>query len=755
MSRVAHLHSEPSKNKEVSLPGPLEEVRGRHVALCAGYLSEMLDGADDALYALVEKATDHERDGYFDAMRELRVQREALMARFRQSLDDLFAGMGRDPQAARKETGPVDLDSLTLVNEEEVEISVTLDNMARRARNGCDEQLRVLNHRLEHVLGGKQTLGESRNPLEPRQLVSAFSEGLDKLSLDIKARLVVLKLFERGVMAETGFMVSEANASLINAGVLPEMKTAPIAPVNKPGQRSSQSAALSAHSRSHSEPQPQSMETGAGAAFMPVGESDQMFGLLQELLVTMRGIQGGVASGGTDAMPDAAMAVMHDGVPHLNGAPIHNTMGVRPVSSDDLLAVLNRLQRVEQSLNEADGENSTLKTELSELLDNEHGQAIHALDQADDDVINLVTLLFDFILDDDGLAPEIKALIGRLQIPLLKVALSDKGFFSHEDHEARQLLNLLARAGSQWDPQQGIQDELYQRINQAVHRIIDDFEDDASLFRSLLDEFERYLAQLQSRSERVEQRVREAEEGRVRAEQARQAVVIAVDQRMAGRTLPDAAVRILRQGWSQVMYLTWLNAGEESETWQKQLKVVDAVVWSALAHREQAALEKLKVLSPKLLGSLERGLSGIHYDEGDTSSMLAQLREVHQHSLEGLETARAPVTAEDAGPLTEQADPDLPEDHYLVRKMAQLSPGQWIELVEGEENRRAKLAANIRSGVKLVFTNRRGIKVAEFTAYGLAVALHKGTAKLIEEGALFDRALEAVIGDLRRMQARA
>ena len=33
------------------------------------------------------------------------------------------------------------------------------------------------------------------------------------------------------------------------------------------------------------------------------------------------------------------------------------------------------------------------------------------------------------------------------------------------------------------------------------------------------------------------------------------------------------------------------------------------------------------------------------------------------------------------------------------------------------------------------------------------VALHDGEVKLIEDGALFDRALEAVISDLRRMQS--
>jgi len=550
----------------------------------------------------------------------------------------------------------------------------------------------------------------------------------------------VLKLFEREVMAETGYMISEANKILIDAGVLPDMKSAPIAPARKPGNRSLGRSA----------------EGGEGHAMGGGQMNDQMFGLLQELLVTMRGMQGGGVSpatgaGGAAAM-NAPMAVMQNGVPYMNGAPVANPASVHQVSSDDLLGVLNRLQRVERSLDDQEGERVTLKEDLSEMLDTEHGEAIHALDQADDDVINLVSMLFDFILDDEGLPSDIKALLGRLQIPLLKVAITDKSFFSNDNHEARQLLNMLARAGCQWDPQQGIQDDLYQRINQAVHRIIDDFEDDASLFASLLQEFQHFFDGQKSRSEKVEQRVREAEEGKARAEHARQEVVAVLDKRMAGRKLPDVVVRLLRQGWQQVLYLTWLREGEQSADWQQHVKVVDAVVWSVLEHRDQAALEKLKALSPKLLKTLHDGLSRISYDEAETRQLLVSFRDVHQQLLKGLQTERVAVKAEEtAEPEPEKAS--LPDNHFLVKKASQLAPGQWIELLDAEEPRRAKLAANIRAGLKLVFTNRRGIKVQEFSAYSLAVALHEGTAKLIEEGALFDRALEAVIGDLRKMQA--
>ncbi|HBY50505.1 MAG TPA: DUF1631 domain-containing protein, partial [Alcanivorax sp.] len=161
----------------------------------------------------------------------------------------------------------------------------------------------------------------------------------------------------------------------------------------------------------------------------------------------------------------SGMAIMHNGVAHLNGAPLTADAPVQAVSSQDLFGLLTRLQRLEHALEGgADAQDRSVKDELSDLLESENSEAIHALDQADDDVINLVAMLFDFILDDEGLPSEIKALIGRLQIPLLKVAIADKTFFSNEEHDARLLLNTLARAGCQWDPQQGYDDETYQRI---------------------------------------------------------------------------------------------------------------------------------------------------------------------------------------------------------------------------------------------------------------------------------------------------
>ncbi|GAA5110811.1 DUF1631 domain-containing protein [Alloalcanivorax gelatiniphagus] len=731
------------------LPRPLEGVRDHVVQRCGVMLSDMLDGADDTLFGLAEKETDSERDRYFDAMRELRIQRTGIEAGFRRALIDLFQATGQNPESGPRVSDPVDVENLSLVQHDELEISVALDNLGRRARNGCEDALGAFRHRVEYLFEGQRRITEKNNPLEPRNLAVCFAAGLERLSLDIRARLIVIKLFERVVMDEACALVTESNRLMADAGVLPTMKSAPLPTGTRP-------APSGAGGRTPAQGQPgadtSTAAPGSAAGGAPAGD-DQMFGLLQELLTTLRGlgpVPGAPAGISAPAGPPPAsgMAVLQNGVAYFNGAPLAGDAHVEAVSSQDLFGLLTRLQRLEQALEGAPPVDRDLKGELSELLDGEHGEAIHALEQADDDVINLVSMLFDFILDDDGLPSEIKALIGRLQIPLLKVAIADKTFFSNEEHEARLLLNTLARAGSQWDPQQGRDDELYQHIHRSVHAIIDDYDEDAGLFRDLLDQFDAYFRAQHDRAERVAERVREAEEGKALAEQAGAAVQTLLAGRLDGRSVPDVVVRLLRQGWQQVLYLTWLREGPDSDAWRRQAKVVDAVIWSVLPHRGQADLQRLGDLAPKLRRALEHGLRGIEYDPVEARALLDDLAGVHNALLEGLETERVTVPETVRTPPPET--PELPDDHEQVVRARALRPGQWVELGDGDEARRAKLAANIRDGAKLVFINRRGIKLCEYTAAGLAAALERGEVRLIEEGALFDRALEAVIGDLRR-----
>ena len=81
-----------------------------------------------------------------------------------------------------------------------------------------------------------------------------------------------------------------------------------------------------------------------------------------------------------------------------------------------------------------------------------------------------------------------------------------------------------------------------------------------------------------------------------------------------------------------------------------------------------------------------------------------------------------------------------------------MKSGTWIDIGSGEGSKRLRLAANVRHGSKLVFINARGIREAEYSGMALALAVEAGEIRVVDGSPLFDRALESVIGDLRRLR---
>ena len=74
-----------------------------------------------------------------------------------------------------------------------------------------------------------------------------------------------------------------------------------------------------------------------------------------------------------------------------------------------------------------------------------------------------------------------------------------------------------------------------------------------------MQEFTAFYGTERRRSELVEQRVRDAEEGRARTQQARQRIEHELNQRLLGKTLPETLVRLLQDNWSQVLLLRHLK----------------------------------------------------------------------------------------------------------------------------------------------------------------------------------------------------
>jgi len=835
------------------MPAAMHSLRDKARQQLQGLLRDLFDKVDDAMFELADKANNnHEQNLYFDSMREVRLRRRSLETAFFRSVDVRFAQL-LDHNAYREETQPeakeFSLDDLSLVKNDDLEEMVAIEGMINKANEQFAEPIQHLTLRIDHLVPIK--VYQKNNPLGVDVICNAFNDASKTLTIDVKAKLVLFKLFDNMVMTKLGGLFQSLNQLLIDANILPSLKQAARAKrPNAPAAHEHYGSGLSASLSAQQNDQQASSGNSQGGGSPYDEQTNQVLHTLRDLL--------GSRSSAT-----------------------HERAGGQELASQELVKILSLAQHqntfAQTSINNS-GAPINIRELLQSLLSNEQ-QKPQAINQVDDDVINLVSMMFDFILDDRNLAAPMKALIGRLQIPMVKVAIADKTFFSKGGHPARRLLNEMAMAALGWqetneasasyqgDGQR--KDTLFSKMESTVQTILSDFETDMAIFNNLLTDFRSFLEKDKRRAQILEQRTIDAEDGKAKSERARLQVDSVLNRLTSGHDLPAPAQKLLRDAWGNVLFIISLKQGIESTEWQAAIRTAQQLVWSLTAPMTKENRQGLLRLVPQLLQKLREGLEDISYSPFETTQLFKQLETLHLARLRSVpKVEETPATSSpkvqvkladiaaptiavmrvqvsdvpvvSAVPKVETVDtklvatevanstlestatkndavvvavadapeisptavsevpaiqtitsqaleiqeeapqveplvpvgaslesletfvvvneeppvpvmPDsLPEGDQHLALVGNITQGSWFEMqTEDGQKFRSRLAAIIRATGKYIFVNRSGVKVAEETRMTLAMALKSGRMQVLDDGMLFDRALEAVIGNLR------
>lgn len=696
--------------KLARLPAAVHAVQEKGKLKFSKALRELFDNADDALFTLADKAgTNDDQNLYFESMREVRIRRRELESRFADAIDNAFADLViKDRQQGVYGAEATSTEGLALVADDELEELVAIDSMISKANSACGEGLQYLSMRLDSLVPNK--VYHKTNPLGPDVVANGFADAARELDADIKAKLVLFKLFEEFVIRELPAIYDELNQTLIDHNVLPSLQP--------------------------------SRSGGESSAAGPRPAAEQ---------------------GLSPASAEAAAPENRAG---------GDRLGILVLSGPELLGALSQLQgRQTRQWTESDQASlASVQMDIGQMLVNvlqeQHGSG--NLDQSQVETINLVKLLFEFILDDRSLAEPMKALIGRLQIPILKVALLDDSFFKRSGHPARRLLNEMATACLGWqEPSNSNQsrsssDPLYRKINSIVQYLLADFETDIAIFNEVLADFVSFIEKERRRASLLEQRTVDAEDGKARAEAARQEVNGALQNLMTDKSMPASVRTMLDQAWSNVLFLICLKQGTGSDEWQQALQTARDLIWSVTSEVNPESRQVLLGMIPHLVKRLREGLEQISYNPFEMTQLLNQLEKLHLARLQG----RKPEDAETGGisepsparyesdsrpaETSQAAEDGEPDPEYLAR-IDKLTQGAWFEMTEeGGRTYRCRLAAIIKPAGKYIFVNRSGMKVAEKTRESLALAMQRQNLKALEDSMLFDRALESVIGTSRK-----
>ena len=217
--------------------------------------------------------------------------------------------------------------------------------------------------------------------------------------------------------------------------------------------------------------------------------------------------------------------------------------------------------------------------------------------------IEVVALLFQSILTEERIPASVRVWFARLQMPVLRVAVSEPDFFATTDHPARRLIDRMGACVMGFDANStrlagGAVEKEIKRVVQVVEAYPDT---GRRVFQTVLTEFERFLEHYFKNENEASRK------GVSLAQQVEQRETLAIQytielRKMLNEMPVQEGVReFLFHVWADVLAMTAVKSGLQSDEIKTMKRTAADLIWSASAKisREERA-DVIRRLPPLL-----------------------------------------------------------------------------------------------------------------------------------------------------------
>ena len=585
-----------------------------------------------------------ERELLNSARFELRRNLVAMQFAFDQALSQRIAHALTPRDEARRTPAATNWQSLSLVDEREVEGQLYAKRIGQQIWHACESELRDLAAYMGSLLQN-DLADPDRNPFRADVVGAAVYEALEAVSSQPETRKALAHEFGTAMARAMPACYAQIVRGLENRGVQPVALAVRQVegPGNQlPGLNSGYASLSSLRSQRGELDSPASLGAGgvssgyAASTFGSAGSSRPGSQLGSgpvladaHLMALLRHL---TASASHPGELDPAPGSRHgsdSAMPMAGAARSVGAVGSMPLGADGLTGLM--------AVN-------LIRAHREELLHASTGKLDHM-------VIDVVGSLFDQILSDSRVPPQMARQIARLQLPVLRVALNDSSFFSSRRHPVRRFVNRIASLACAFDDfDDGPGKHFLTRVRELVQEIVEGDFDQIDLYTAKLAALEGFIAD--QTHEYVEHDGTVGTLGTKEAElRLQQRYMLQLRSLLTPLALPAYLQDFVPQVWSQALVLAANRDGPHSDRAQRYRRVARDLVMSVQPKGSPALRQKFLIQLPPLMKDLKEGLALIGWPEAAQRDFFTRLLPAHAASLKA-----PPLTELDHNMLVKQLE---------------------------------------------------------------------------------------------------
>lgn len=561
------------------------------------------------------------RDALLAAQFVFRQQQGVFAQRFVQSLRKQVAAEQSDTKPQTTTVAKKDWAELSLMDDDQVNNLVAADRIGLAIGHHCEWELREV----ESYVSGIQ-IGE-RNPLRPELIGQGLLDAVQAITDDSQTRQTLTDELTRSLAQEMRACYADIAELLRSRGLRPQdlrVRATPdggasrhgglAAAHTQAGEFDSGHGGMSTRGGGYGGPGTGGLSRGGGFGGSNSGGSFAAGG---------RGGGGGMGGGGIGQVDPQMMDLLR----RLAQAPGAYEPGYDSYGQSSRIG-LDTLGGEPSAWGQMPVPTNLISLHRDELRQASTGRLDHM-------VIDVVGSLFDQILSDPKVPPQMARLLARLQLPVLRVALGDETFFSSRRHPVRVFVNRMASLACAFDD---FSDDPGRSFLAHVRDLVQDVAqgdfDRMDVYTAKLDELEAFIAEQTRNTLKASGDAAAVVERRETDLRLQQRYALQLQQQLAKVPMQDFLRAFLSQVWSQAIVLASREGAPERALRLRQLG--RSLVMSVQPKGGTAARADFLRELPNLMRTLNEGMDLIRWPDAPRKDFFGALLPAHAESLKGL-----------------------------------------------------------------------------------------------------------------------